>query len=74
MDFTPLMARKRERFAEVEDAVAVPGLYDNPKRAQEILREHSRLKESLAMWEEFQKVERELLENRELAKASDELG
>ena len=48
MDFAPLMTRKRERFAEVEAAVAAPGLYDNPKRAQEILREHSRLKEALA--------------------------
>ena len=74
MDFKPLMDRKRDRFAEVEAAVSAPGLYDNPKKAQEILREHSRLKESLAMWEEFQKVDKELTESRELAKENDELG
>ncbi len=73
MDFTPLMDRKRDRFAEVEAAVAAPGLYDNPKKAQEILREHSRLKESLALWDEFQKLEREIADSRELAKGDDEL-
>ena len=73
MDFKPLMDRKRERFEEVEASVAAPNLYDNPKRAQEILREHSRLKEAMRLWDEFQKVDKELTESRELAKGGDEL-
>ena len=73
MDFKPLMDRKRDRFEEVEASVAAPNLYDNPKRAQEILREHSRLKEALRLWDEFEKVDKELTESRELAKGGDEL-
>ncbi len=73
MDFAPLIARKRERFAELEAAITVPNLYDDPKRAQEILREHNRLKGTLAKWDEYEKFSRELAENRELAKGDDEL-
>ena len=73
MDFTALIDRKKERFAELESAIAAPNLYDDPKRAQEILREHNRLKQTLGVWAEYQKVQRELEENREMAKATDEL-
>lgn len=73
MDFTSLIERKRERFTELENAIASPNLYDDPKRAQELLREQKRLKETLTTWEEFQKVQNELVENREMAKGTDEL-
>ena len=73
MDFTPLIAKKRERLAELEAAVGAPDLYNNPKRAQDLLREHNRLKQTLAVWDAFQKTGRELSENRELANGSDEL-
>jgi peptide chain release factor 1 len=73
MDFAPLIARKRERLVEVEAAVGAPDLYDSPKRAQELLREHSRLKQTIAAWDAFQKAERELAENREMARGEDEL-
>src|SRR5687768_5216799 len=73
MDFSSLIARKRDRFAELEIAVSAPGLYNDPKRAQELLREHNRLKQTLATWREFERVERELSENRDMAKGTDEL-
>jgi len=73
MDFAPIMAKKRERLAEVETAVGSPDLYNNSKRAQELLREHNRLKQTIATWDTFQKIERELGENREMAKGEDEL-
>jgi peptide chain release factor 1 len=73
MDFAPLITRKRERLAEVEAAVASPDLYDNAKRAQELLREHNRLKQTVESWDAFQKTQRELAENREMAKGDDEL-
>jgi peptide chain release factor 1 len=73
MDFSSLIARKRDRFAELETAVSAPDLYNDPKRAQELLREHNRLKQTLATWGEYERVEKELAENREMAKGSDEL-
>src|SRR5262245_7782310 len=73
MNFGPLITKKRERFGELDAAIAAPNLYDDPKRAQEILREHTRLKETLATWANFEKTERELGENREMAKGTDEL-
>ena len=73
MDFAPLIARKRERLAEIETAIAEPNLYDNPKRAQELLRENTRLKQTIATWDAFEKTSRELAENREMAKGADEL-
>jgi peptide chain release factor 1 len=73
MDFSSLIQRKRERFSELESAISAPDLYDDPRRAQEMLREHNRLKQTLETWEEFQKVQNELAENREMAKGSDEL-
>ena len=73
MDFAPLIEKKRERFAELETVIALPNLYDDPKRAQEMLKEHTRLKETLAVWADYEKTLRELAENREMAKGTDEL-
>ena len=73
MDFSSLIDRKRERFQELESVISAPGLYDDPKRAQELLREHNRLKQTLGTWADFEKVQRELAENREMAKGQDEL-
>jgi peptide chain release factor 1 len=73
MNFAPLIDKKSERFAELETAIAAPNLYDDPKRAQELLREHTRLKETLAVWADFEKNQRELAENRDMAKGTDEL-
>jgi peptide chain release factor 1 len=73
MDFAPLIAKKKERFAELETAISAPNLYDDQKRAQELLREHTRLKGTLATWAEFEKARHELAENREMAKGADEL-
>ena len=73
MDFAPLIARKRERFSELEAAISAPNLYDDPKRAQELLREHTRLKQTLTVWADYEKTHRELAENRDMAKGTDEL-
>ncbi len=73
MNFEPLILRKSERFAELEAAIEAPNLYDNPKQAQETLREHNRLKSTLETWAEFQKATIQLAENREMARGDDEL-
>ncbi|MDD5201016.1 MAG: peptide chain release factor 1 [Terrimicrobiaceae bacterium] len=71
MDFTALVARKRNRFAELDAAVASSDLFDDPKRGQEILREHSKLRALLDKWDLLEKSRRELRENEELASSND---
>ena len=71
MDFAPLIEKKTARFRELETQVASATLYDDPKRAKEILREHMRLKELLANWEKLQKAQHELSQNQALAKGDD---
>ena len=71
MDFSQLIARKTDRFRELDAIVSSSGLYDDPKKARETLREHTRLKELLAQWEALHKAERDLAENRDLAKGED---
>ncbi len=71
MDFSPLIAKKLDRFRELDAAVGSSNLYDDPKKARETLREHTRLKELLAQWDALQKAQRELGENRDLAKGDD---
>ncbi len=71
MDFSALIDRKTDRFRELDAAVGSSNLYDDPKRARETLREHTRLKELLAHWEALQKARRDLADNRELANGDD---
>jgi peptide chain release factor 1 len=71
MDFSALVARKQERFSELEALVSSPDLFSDPKRAQEVLREHSRVKALLEKWGALEKTRREILENEELAASDD---
>lgn len=71
MDFAPLIARKAERFRELEAEIASGNLYSDPRRAKELLREHTRLKELLTNWEALRKARSEVEENQELARGTD---
>ncbi|MBV8377985.1 MAG: peptide chain release factor 1 [Verrucomicrobia bacterium] len=71
MDFEPLIDQKRGRFYELEKEVASSSLFDNPRRAREVLREHAGLKVLLENWDRLEKSVRELEENREMATGSD---
>ena len=71
MDFAPLLARKTDRFRELEAEISSPNLYDDPRKARETLREHTRLKELIAGWALLQKSRTELAENLDLAKGDD---
>jgi peptide chain release factor 1 len=63
--------RRRERFAELEEAVADPDLFHNPQRATSILREHRKLKQTLDLWQKLEDTKRQLADNQELAKSED---
>ena len=47
MDLNSLLPLKRERFEQLEREIADPQLFDNRKRAEEIMREHASLKDLL---------------------------
>ena len=71
MDYSQLIAKRKERFRELEEAVGDPNLFDNPKRATEILREHRKLQQTLELWETLRSTETQLAENQELARSDD---
>ncbi len=71
MDFQPLIEQKRGQFGELEKQVASASLFENPKRAREVLREHANLKTLLEDWDRLLKAVRELEENRSLALEAD---
>jgi peptide chain release factor 1 len=71
MDFEPLIQRKRERFDQLEREIADPNLFDNRKRAQDIMREHASAKAVLAKWGELETARKQLDDNRELSSSRD---
>src|SRR5207302_2614749 len=71
MDFEPLIQRKRERFEQLEREIADPKLFDNRKRAQEMMREHATTKAVIAKWDELENARKQLDDNRELASSRD---
>ena len=71
MDFSPLIERKRERFEQLEREIADPKLFENRKRASELMREHSGIKQLLERWNELETARKQLDDNRELATSRD---
>jgi peptide chain release factor 1 len=71
MDFNPLIERKRERFGQLEREIADPKLFENRKRASELMREHSGIKQLLERWNELEAARKQLDDNRELATSRD---
>lgn len=71
MDYSSLIAKRRERFTELEEAVGDPALFSDPKRATDLLREHRKTRQSLDLWENLQDARRHLADNQELAKSED---
>jgi peptide chain release factor 1 len=71
MDLNLLIERKRERFEQLEREMGDPRLFENRKRAGEIMREHANIKEMIARWNELEAAQRQLDDNRELAMSRD---
>ena len=68
MDLRPHIERFARRLAEVESALSEPQAFDHPQRAQELAREHARLKELVATGNAYLRTLDELAENRALLK------
>lgn len=72
MDYAPIIEAKRTRFADLEDIIGRPNFFDDAKKAGELLREHRGLQKLIEFWDQFQKAQIELVENREMAKSLDD--
>ena len=71
MDLNSLIQFKRQRFEELEREITDPRLFDNRKRAEEIMREHASLKDLLEKWRVLETARKQLDDNRELATSRD---
>ncbi|MEO0018000.1 MAG: peptide chain release factor 1 [Verrucomicrobiota bacterium] len=71
VDYSALISKRRERFSELAEAVGDPALFADPKRATDILREHRRVQQTLALWDQLEATRRHLADNQELAKSDD---
>ncbi len=60
---------KSEKLASLEEAAAVPGFWDDAKAAQAVMREITKLRNQVGIWE---KLSSRLAETRELAELDDE--
>lgn len=63
------IAKLIERFSEVEEALAQPDVFEDPKKYRELTQEHSYLSEVKTVWEELEKVRKNLEEDRSLIKS-----
>ncbi len=68
MDLVSHLDRFAKSFSDLEEQLSRPDLYDNPQRAQDVTREHARLKKVLADGETWKKLTRDLAESELMAK------
>ena len=71
VDFSVLIEKKLRRFGELEAEIGGGSLFADAAHAREVLREHARLKELMALWNHYAKTGRELKESRALAAGED---
>ena len=69
MDLSPILAKKAERFRELDNAIADPALFDHPTRARATMREHARLKGLLDAWAARQRAGTQQAEGAEMARS-----
>jgi len=72
LDFKPLIAKRRQRFEELEGVITDPSLFDDANKAREVLKEHARIKELITTWDQLESLRSQLRENQELLVAGDE--
>lgn len=71
MDLAPLIAKKRERLAELEKAIGSDDLFADPAKARDVMREHARLKELARADDEAARLREQIRGNEELAAGPD---
>ena len=69
MDLLPHIEKFARRLAEVEAALSAPDAFANPQKAQELAREHARLKDLVATGNAYKKTAADLADNRAMLAA-----
>jgi peptide chain release factor 1 len=71
MNFLPTIEKFRRRATELEAELANPVVYSDQRRAGELARELQRLKKLLGDSDAWQAVQKQIVENKELAESAD---
>lgn len=71
MDYSSLIEKRQQRLEELETIISQPDFFNDQKQASETMREHAHLKKMMETWNDLKNSERELADNRELAKEED---
>ncbi|MCW1923946.1 peptide chain release factor 1 [Luteolibacter arcticus] len=71
MDYSTLISQRRRRLGEIDDMMADPSFFNEPKKAGEVVREHRKIKQTLDLWERLETARRQLEENDELSRGDD---
>ncbi|MFQ3670325.1 MAG: peptide chain release factor 1 [Verrucomicrobiia bacterium] len=69
MNLEPFIARFKARHRELESLLGAPDLYDDPRRAQDLTREHRRLSEALEEADRLAVLRREIAEHEAILEA-----
>jgi len=72
MDYAPLIERKRARFAELEQALATEGFYQDARRSGEILQEHKQIARLLEVWAEREEVRSQVEDGERMVTGADD--
>ena len=73
MDYASIIEKKSSRLEELESFMSNPDFFNDAKKAGELMKEHRALKKLADDWQEYQRVQKELAESKEMAKGTDEL-
>lgn len=71
MDYTALVEKRTARLVEVEELISAPNFFNDQKTASETMREHRSLKKLIENWATLNESQKNLAENKELAKSED---
>ncbi|MFW6363653.1 MAG: PCRF domain-containing protein, partial [Spirochaeta sp.] len=66
MELIPKLEAKIARHSEVEKLIADPELHKDPNRFKELMREHSQLSDLVEAYSEYNQVQQQIQENKEL--------
>ncbi len=66
-----MIAKRQERFRELEEALGDPNLFSDPGRATTLLREHRHHKKTLDLWRRLEELRAEVESTAELARSDD---